>query len=159
LVRRENQRQATDQVSVGNAITSLRLLSALDWKVFFEQTSLVEPVLRQDPAGIYALQDFATRDRFRQAVERLARRSKLTELEVAPRVVELARRHPPDAAPRNHIGYYLVGPGQAELERLLDYRPSPRDRFLRAVLDHPRVAYFGTMAVLLVLLLAGAFAA
>ncbi len=88
IVRRENQRQAVNQVSVGNCMTSLRLLSALDWNVFFERTNLVEPMLRQDPAGAYAKQDFATRDRYRQVIEKLARGSRVEEVEVARRVVQ-----------------------------------------------------------------------
>src|SRR5262249_23390139 len=45
VLRREHQRQAANQVSVGNCVTSLRLLSALDWTVFFERTSFVETEL------------------------------------------------------------------------------------------------------------------
>ena len=71
MIRREQQRQATNQVSIGNCVTSLRLLSALDWTAFFERTSLVEALLRQDPAGVYPLQDFPTRDRYRRVVEQL----------------------------------------------------------------------------------------
>ena len=73
VLARERQRQAANQVSIGNCVTSLRLLSALDWAAFFERTSLVEAVLRNDPAGVYARQDFATRDRYRRELERLAR--------------------------------------------------------------------------------------
>jgi len=51
--------------SIGNAVTSLRLLGALDWLSFFEQTSLVDAELRRDPMGSYARQDFATRDSYR----------------------------------------------------------------------------------------------
>ena len=61
LLREERQRQAANQVTVSNCVTSLRLLSAIDWPVFYETTSLVEALLRSDPAGVYALQDFATR--------------------------------------------------------------------------------------------------
>src|SRR6185437_6202521 len=118
VVRRENQRQAVNQVSVGNCMTSLRLLSALDWNVFFEHTSLVEPLLRQDPAGAYAKQDFATRDRYRQVIEKLARGSNVEEVEVTRRAlrraasgVALAPREP-----RHHVGYYLIGPGKAEFQ-------------------------------------------
>src|SRR6185437_6774156 len=91
VVRRENQRQAVNQVSVGNCMTSLRLLSALDWNVFFERTSLVEPLLRQDPASAYAKQDFATRDRYRQVIEKLTRGSNVEEVEVTKRVLAHAR--------------------------------------------------------------------
>ena len=87
IVRQEHQRQACAQVSTGNSITSMRLISALDWTAFFEEISLVERELRRDPAGIYARMEFATRDRYRHAIESLARRSRLPELEVAQRVV------------------------------------------------------------------------
>ena len=39
VLRREHRRQAANQVSVGNCVISLRLLSALDWNAFFEQHS------------------------------------------------------------------------------------------------------------------------
>ena len=42
LARKEHLRQAADQVSVGNAITSMRAVSAHNWDDFFERTSKVE---------------------------------------------------------------------------------------------------------------------
>jgi len=150
IVRRENQRQAVNQVSVGNCMTSLRLLEALDWNVFFERTNLVEPLLRQDPAGAYGQQDFATRDRYRQAVEKLARGSNVQEIEVARRVVERARDSCP---PRNHVGYYLIGPGKAEFQADLGYRRNLGEFLLDVVLRHPRTVYFGSIAGLVMLFL------
>src|SRR5215213_4205366 len=41
-----------DQV-VANSILDLRLLATRDWKVFFEETSILEKILRRDPAGLY----------------------------------------------------------------------------------------------------------
>ena len=52
----------------------MRLLSSIDWPLFFERVSLVEQILREDPAGAYAKMDFATRDRYRHSVEQLAQR-------------------------------------------------------------------------------------
>ena len=91
-LRREYRRQAANQVSIGNCVTSLRLLTALDWNEFFEKSSLVEEVLRTEPTGVYVRQDFATRDRYRRAVEQLARGSHRPEVEVARRVVARAAR-------------------------------------------------------------------
>jgi cyclic beta-1,2-glucan glucanotransferase len=62
VTRRERHRQAVNQVSVGNSITSMRLIGALDWSAFFEHTSLVEAALRGDPAGAYAEMDPAFGD-------------------------------------------------------------------------------------------------
>ena len=92
LVQNESQSQAADQVSIGNSIGSLRFLASCDWKEFVENLSAVEAVLRHDPADIYSDGDFATRDRYRHAVERIARRSKRTEAEVAEEAVRLARK-------------------------------------------------------------------
>ena len=66
ILRREHHRQAANQVTVGNCVLSLRLLSAVDWNAFFERSSLVETILRDDPAGVYPHQDFATSDRYRE---------------------------------------------------------------------------------------------
>jgi cyclic beta-1,2-glucan synthetase len=46
IVHSEHQRQAAAQVTVGNIITSMRLLSTLDWREFFEKVSLIEPAAR-----------------------------------------------------------------------------------------------------------------
>jgi cyclic beta-1,2-glucan synthetase len=154
VVRRENQQKAVNQVSVGNSVTSLRLLGALDWSSFFETTNLVDPILREDPARIYDEQDFATRDRYRQAVERLARRSPFTEVEVARWAIDRARAAPAGSSPRDHVGYYLIGPGLVALKAELAYRPWVRQRLLDVVLDHPNEVYFGSLATVTVLLLA-----
>src|SRR5262245_1308751 len=42
IIHNEHQRQAAAQVTVGNIITSMRLLSTLDWNDLFEQVSLIE---------------------------------------------------------------------------------------------------------------------
>ena len=76
MLRREHQREAADQLAIGNIITSMRLLSSIDWPLFFERVSLVERILREDPAGAYARMDFPTRDRYRHSVEQLARGAK-----------------------------------------------------------------------------------
>ena len=91
-IRGEHQRQAADQVSVANAITSLRLCSAIDWREYVESVSLVEQVLQRDPAGAYGRMDFLSRDRQRQAVEELAAPSGDAQVRVA---LQGGRERPP----------------------------------------------------------------
>ena len=62
LAHREHNRQAAAQSTVSNIIRSMRLLSTLDWRDFFESVSRVDRILRDDPAGAYSRMDFATRD-------------------------------------------------------------------------------------------------
>ena len=101
VVREEHQRQGATNVTVRNIITSMRLISAVDWAEFFESVSLVDAVLRD--GSDFAAMDFPTRDRYRHAIEELARGSRLTELEIARRAVQSAserRRRPSRARSR-----------------------------------------------------------
>ena len=79
----EQSRQAVSQISIGNAITSLRQLSVLDWREIFELQSRVEQILRRDPARIYSDMDFETRNQYRETVEILAKGSGVEQVQVA----------------------------------------------------------------------------
>src|SRR3989475_7962748 len=91
MVHEEHHRQAAAQVTVGNIITSMRLLSTLDWKDFFETVSLIDPELAKDPAGVYSRMDFGTRDRYRHVVERISKRTKNSEPEIARIALRMAQ--------------------------------------------------------------------
>jgi cyclic beta-1,2-glucan glucanotransferase len=160
LVQLEAQHQAADQVAVSNSIGSLRTLGAMDWQEFVEALSAVEQALRQDPADVYAGMDFATRDRYRHAVESLARISPLPEVDVAAAAVELATAALAEGAdgtgPRGHVGHYLIGAGQAELERAAQVRGSPWRRLRRAAGRRPLRWYGGAIVAFTLLLGAGA---
>ena len=91
-VRAEHQRQAMNHVSMENSITSLRLCATLDWNRYVERVSLIEQVLQRDPPGVYGRMDFASRDRYRHAVEELAEPTGEAQVRVALRAVESARQ-------------------------------------------------------------------
>jgi cyclic beta-1,2-glucan synthetase len=150
LIQLEHQRQAAAQVTVGNIIMSMRFLSALDWKVLFEETSLVDPILARDPADAYRRMDFATRDHYRHAVERLALSSGRHEQDVARRALELAEEAGQDPASqprRQHVGYFLVEDGLPVLEKALGCRVGLRDRIVRFGLARPTTAYLVPLLV------------
>ena len=90
IVHEEHQRQGTSNVTVRNIITSMRLLSDVDWPEFFESVSLVDELLRSKSG--FAAMDFASRDLYRRAIEQLARGSRQTELAIA-RAALVGRRH------------------------------------------------------------------
>ena len=69
----------TDRLA--RALSTLHAISAIPWRDFFDRTSLVEAILRTDPARVYALMDFDTRDRYRTTLESLAQRSGRDEAE------------------------------------------------------------------------------
>ncbi|MCL4176987.1 MAG: cyclic beta 1-2 glucan synthetase [Verrucomicrobia bacterium] len=154
LVQRESQHQAADQVSVSHSIASLRFLSGMNWKEFVETLSRVERTLRSDPAGVYHAMDFATRDRYRHAVESLARHSQLPEAEVARRAIQLATESAGQKGPADrtaHVGYYLIDQGQPLLERAANVRWPWRTMVPRCIHRFPLTFYaggIGTIALL-----------
>jgi len=148
-IRAEHRRQAANQVSIGNVITSMRLISALDWTSFFEATSLTERTLRTDPAGIYPLMESETRDRYRHAVEELAKRSRQSDLFVAQRAIELSRSTNGNSPLAYHVGYWLLDDGRPKLERQLGYRAQPLQRLQSGLRAAPEIAYFGSITAIL----------
>jgi cyclic beta-1,2-glucan synthetase len=121
LISAENQKQAAVQVSMRNSITSLRIFNVIDWRDFVETHSVVEQILRKDPAGIYASMDFPTRDRYRHVVEHISRKSKLSEEEVSHMAIRLCEEKAAihsNAERDTHIGYYLVGNGLPETNKM-----------------------------------------
>src|SRR5688572_4320429 len=149
-VRAEHQRQTIGHVSIGNSITSLRLVATLDWNRTVERVSLMEQVLRRDPAGIYGQMDFPSRDRYRQAVEELSEPTGEAQLRVALRAIESARqsaeKQPGDAS--THIGYHLIGPGRRDFETDVAYVPRFRHRIRRFIFAHAVTFYLGSIALL-----------
>ncbi len=156
LVQFETQSQAADQVSVSHSIASLRFLSAKDWKEFVETLSLVEKILRTDPAGIYGAMDFATRDRYRHAIEFFARHSHSSNSswEVAQLAIDLAA----ESAQKNgrdartaHVGFYLIDKGRPLLGRAVKVRwpwASIKERCIR---KFPLTFYAGGIGVITLL--------
>ncbi|MHB8446546.1 MAG: glycoside hydrolase family 94 protein, partial [Rudaea sp.] len=124
LVQAENQQQAADQMSISNSFGSLRFLDKIDWREFVEAMSATERILRCDPAGIYLKMDFATRDRYRHAVEEMAKRGRLIEAEVAQSALNLALQAAKASADERtgHVGYYLIDAGRPQLERVVQMR-------------------------------------
>src|SRR6185295_1792339 len=109
-IRAEYQHQASAQVSIANALTSLRLTSTLNWSDYFESVSLVEQVLQRDPAGAYGAMDFLSRDRLRQAVEELAAPTGEAQVSVALKAVDTARQAVEAGGmgtPAAHVGHHL----------------------------------------------------
>ena len=152
IVAAEHQIQAAVSVTVRNVVTSLRMISAVDWAELFEDVSLVDELLRED--SDFSSMDFATRNRYRTAIEELARGSGLSELHVARDVLQMrAARVAENTAPTDP-GHWLIGAGRAELEAMLGYRAPLSKRLQRASLALGLGGYLGAIALLTVLIIA-----
>lgn len=146
VVQLENTQQVGTQGPVRDGITSMRLLSSVDWADFVEDMSLVEAALRS--ASATHPSDFPTRDRYRHAVEDLARHSTWTELAVTRAVVERATLASGEGLGREaDPGFHLIAGGRPALEAHLGYRPPIRERLIRALPIGPTVGYVGALVL------------
>jgi cyclic beta-1,2-glucan synthetase len=154
LVHSEHAAQIADNLTVRNIITSMRAISAFDWPKFVEEVSLVDACLRAHDG--YMAMDFLTRDRYRHAIEELAKRSPVSEVEVARRAiaeVRIARDQDTGDQRLLEPGYYLIGAGRYEFEAKLGYRPPFKQRLLRSYVSHAGLAYVGSLGLLTLLLM------
>ncbi|RLQ87121.1 GH36-type glycosyl hydrolase domain-containing protein [Notoacmeibacter ruber] len=139
LIAQQN-RVSSSNVVVGNIIRSLRAIDDMDWTTWFESLSAVDRRLRATTD--FGLLDPRSRNRYRERIETLARRSKASEMEVTDTVIEMAREGAdlPDPLIVGNIGYYLVGNGVEALRDRVNYcrRPTERMRLLFA-----RLSWFG----------------
>ncbi len=145
--------QAADNLSVSNAVTSLRAIGDADWPDIVARSSVL--MQRMLGAPLFAAEDNASRDVTLHGIERLARRSGLGELAVAQALLGLMQSASAAAPLQATAGHWLVGPGEPALARALGRRPSPWQALVRRC--WPRLVlpvYLGALALLTAALLA-----
>ncbi len=150
IVREEVQRQSAMNVTVRNVITSMRMVSMVNWAEFFESVSPVDAILRG--ASNFAEMDFPTRDLYRREIEELARGSAHDETEVTGRLIEAAKRgtNPREIDP----GYYLINRGRRAFEKTLGFRVPLRTRLFRLNSDIGVMSYVGMIGIVTAIVLA-----
>ncbi|QWF72396.1 phosphorylase [Methylomonas paludis] len=153
LVHREHAEQIADNLTVRNIITSMRAISAFEWPDFIEAVSHVDHCLRGHPG--YAAMDFLTRDRYRHAIEELAKRSVYTELAIAQQLMLKIQNISTSSAGFERLiepGYYLIGAGRYGFETEVGYRASLKQKLLRGYVADSGLAYLSSLAGLTLLL-------
>jgi cyclic beta-1,2-glucan synthetase len=146
IVNEEHQFQGAMSVTVRNVITSMRLMSSVDWPKFFESVSLVDAELCEK--SNFASMDFMTRDSYRHAIEALARGSACTEIDVARLALHNARTaiNGEQNGPEQDPGYYLLSKGRPALEKQLAFHVPLRAWFNRAAAGAGMWGYLITIA-------------
>ncbi|MCE2947795.1 MAG: carbohydrate-binding protein [Betaproteobacteria bacterium] len=109
--------QTADNLSVSNAVTSLRAIGDADWQGIVARSSPLMQLMLASP--VFLAEHAVTRDRTLHAIERLARRTRRTELAVARCLLECMRTDDDAGSVRSVAGYWLDGPGRPALEAAL----------------------------------------
>lgn len=124
LINVEHHKQSSYQISIGNSITGIREVAAINWKENFEKLSYVEKVLRQDPAHIYENMDFRSRDYYRHRLERLSKYVNAPESFIAKKAIECAEEALENEEAKEyekHVGYYIIDDGVECLKSKINF--------------------------------------
>lgn len=105
--------QAAANLTVGNIITTLRLIGQLEWAEVLEPVSHCLQVLRRLPS--FSRESEMTRQQITHAIEGMAQHYGQPEREVAQAVLTAARQRNNSLAAQT-AGFHLLGPGRAVLE-------------------------------------------
>ena len=159
IVHDEQLGHGAVNVTIRNVITSMRLMSAIDWRTLVESVSLIDRTLSADSA--FAEMDFPTRDLYRHAIETLARGSTHQEIDIARLALAAVTAVPQTAsadraadarsaaeARRQDPGYALLAQGRPAFETRLGFHPGFKARLMRSSAPVRVILYATVMALL-----------
>ena len=112
VIKKEHFDVAVKKVSMGNSITSIKAIQRINFIDIFEEINQVDEILKQDPANVYDKMDYKTKIYYRNAIKELSKKTKISEIYIAKKCLELAQGKEEKKA---HIGYYLIDKGNTEL--------------------------------------------
>ena len=107
--------QAADNLSVSNALTSLRTIGAAEWPDIVARTNPLMQLMLTSP--LFEAEDGATRDQTLHGIERLARCGRRSEREVGKTLLDLMYSDP--GAAQTVASHWLTGGGRSMLARAL----------------------------------------
>lgn len=116
--------QAADNLSVSNAVTSLRTIGDADWPDIIGRSSTLMQLMLGSP--VFAAEHSATRDRTLHGIEQLARRCKKSETAVGRTLLALMRNADPAVPETTVASHWLQGPGRQALLEALGLKEDPR---------------------------------
>ena len=117
VIKKEHFEIAVKKVTMGNAITSLKNMSRINFIEIFEKINGVEDILKQDPANQYDLMDAKSKILYRNTIKELSKKTKLSEIYIAKKCLELSKKG--KDLKETHIGYYLISDGKIKLVNTL----------------------------------------
>ncbi|MGO5066566.1 cyclic beta 1-2 glucan synthetase [Clostridium sporogenes] len=126
------RKQSKQQIVMGNCINGLREIEAINWKNIFQNVSVIEEILKEDPLEVYSDMDFPSKNFYRNKIERLSRKLKLPESYIAKKSIECAKQFKSQIEEDNykrHVGYYIVEEkGVRLLKKVLGVKSEGRDK-------------------------------
>ena len=131
IIKKEHFDIAVNKVAIGNLITSLKEMSRIDFLEIFESINGANEILKQDPAGIYEKMDYKTKNYYREIINKIYKKTKISEVYIAKTILKMAQQEKEKLEQKNiekidsinsnmeggtctrnqkktHIGYFLL---------------------------------------------------
>jgi cyclic beta-1,2-glucan synthetase len=121
VIKKEHFDIAVRKVTVGNSITSIKAINRMNFVNIFEEINGVEEILKKDPTETYAKMDYKTRIYYRNAIKKMAKKTRISEIYIAQKALELATKEFNKSnkdvlsLKKSHIGYYFIDDGKDKL--------------------------------------------
>ena len=143
VVQKEHLYIATLKITVGNCIKSLKDISRIDFTELLGKMNGTEEILNKDPAGIYKKMEQESKNYYKAIIEKMSKKSKISEVYIAEKALELAKRYENSEGlvkkRKSHVGYYLIDEGFTELKSVVFER-----KFKYRSLGYKARIYIGT---------------
>jgi len=135
--------QAADNLSVSNAVTALRAIGDADWADIVCRTSALMQRLLDSP--VFAAEQAITRDQTLHGIELLARRSGLSEVQLADALLDQMRTATGPDQPAATAGHWLFDAGRPALLAALGLHERAAQVWMAAVRRLALPIYLGVL--------------
>lgn len=139
IIKIEHYDMALRRVSASNHITSIKNIQRYNWNDIFEKINGIENILLEDEW--YEKSDYDTKILYKNEIQRIAKRTKLSETYIATTVMELVRQK------GGHSGEFLIGDKKIDLLHILDISSSKNYSINEKLLFYLIAIYLPTFIV------------
>ncbi len=90
VIQKEHFDIAIKKISMANSILSIKRLNRMNFLEIFENLNGVEEILKEDPLKIYENMDYETKEMYRNKIQQISKKTKISEIYIAQTAIELA---------------------------------------------------------------------
>ena len=123
IIQKEHFYIANLKILVGNSIKSIKAINRINLGEILETISQTEKLMNEDPAKVYLNMDEETKSEYRNIIQRLSKKAKVSEMYIVQNILKLALRYKDEKRQslkkKSHIGYYIIDEGLSELKEII----------------------------------------
>ena len=124
VIQKEHFQIANIKITMGNCIISIKEINRINFTENYSYMNASEEILKLDPLGIYSNMDEESKNYYRNIIEKIAKKTKISEVYIAEKTIELSNRYKNandiKDKKKSHVGYYLLKEGISELYEKLE---------------------------------------